>query len=487
MILLIIIFLLFQVLTAFVEEFCPEKREALAGISLSRQSVTRRIETLSQDIEQSVKSRASNFVYFSIALDESTDNSDTAQLAIMVRGVDEDFNVTEDLLTLGNLHSTTTGRDVFDELFCHLQDFNLPLERLSGVCTDGAPAMAGTQNGLVGLLLKSRVWDMPPYIYHCIVHQENLAAQTLKMNHVMNLVVSTVNFIRSRALNHRQFQEMLLEINSEFTDVTYYCKVRWLSSAKTLRRFYNLLNEINTFMRSKGREHDEFTDKQWINDLAFLADVTEHMSSLNLQLQGKNQHIGILWQHVSAFRNKLLLWKQQFNEGTCPHFKTLEGRIKTDHPVDLTQYAEVLSGLHEEFVRRFHQFDDTEVLIKIFHDPFNINPQRAPVDLQLELVELSCDERMKQHHNNHELIAFYHDFLPKNTYPAIYKHALRMVSLFGSTYLCEQFFSKMKYTKNKYRTVMTDTHLMQQLRLATSSTKPDIDRIVKNSQYQVSH
>ena len=34
---------------------------------------------------------------------------------------------------------------------------------------------------------------------------------------------------------------------------------------------------------------------------------------------------------------------------------------------------------------------------------------------------------------------------------------------------------------------MTDTHLMQQLRLTTSSTKPDIDRIVKNNQYQILH
>ena len=49
MILLIKIFLLFQVHTAFVKKFCPEKREALARISLSRQTITRRIETLSQD------------------------------------------------------------------------------------------------------------------------------------------------------------------------------------------------------------------------------------------------------------------------------------------------------------------------------------------------------------------------------------------------------------------------------------------------------
>ena len=71
-----------------------------------------------------MKSQASDFVYFSIALDESTDNSDTAQLAIMVRGVDQHFNVTEDLLTLGSLH--------------------------------------GTQNGLIRLLLKSQVWGLLP-------------------------------------------------------------------------------------------------------------------------------------------------------------------------------------------------------------------------------------------------------------------------------------------------------------------------------------
>ena len=329
------------------------------------------------------------------------------------------------------------------------------------MCTDGAPAMAGTQNGLIGLLLKSQVWGLPPYVYHCIIHQENLAAQTLKMDHVMSLVVSTVNFIRSRALNHRQFQEMLREINSEFTDVTYYCKVRWLSSAKTLRRFLNLLTEIDSFMRSKGKEREEFSDQQWINDLAFLCDITEHMSALNLQLQGKDQHIGILWQRVSAFRSKLQLLKTQLSEGSCPHLKTLEGRMDAGIHVDLSQYAEILSGLLQEFQRRFQQFDETKILINIFCDPFNMDPQNAPVNLQLELVELSCDVRSKQHYNNHELTDFYRNYLPKDTYPEIYNHALRMVSLFGSTYLYEQFFSEMKYTKNKYRTVMTDAHLMQ--------------------------
>ena len=68
MILLIIIILLDQELTAFVAEFCPGKREAFAAISSSQQTVIHHLETLSRDIEQSARSHASNLVFYSIAL-----------------------------------------------------------------------------------------------------------------------------------------------------------------------------------------------------------------------------------------------------------------------------------------------------------------------------------------------------------------------------------------------------------------------------------
>ncbi|GBP09324.1 General transcription factor II-I repeat domain-containing protein 2A [Eumeta japonica] len=56
------------------------------------------------------------FESFSIALDESTDLSDTAQLAIFIRGVDKEFTVTEELLALQPLKGTTTGEDIFNEV-----------------------------------------------------------------------------------------------------------------------------------------------------------------------------------------------------------------------------------------------------------------------------------------------------------------------------------------------------------------------------------
>ena len=125
---------------------------------------------------------------------------------------------------MSSLHGTAAGRDIFNNLLKEL-------EKLSGICTDGAPAMTGEHTVLIGLLLKSRVWVVPPIAYHCVVHKESLGAQHLKMGHVMDLVVPTVNYIRARALSHRQFKEKLKEIEAEFQEMAYYCKIRWLSSA----------------------------------------------------------------------------------------------------------------------------------------------------------------------------------------------------------------------------------------------------------------
>ena len=57
--------------------------------------------------------------------------------------------------------------------------------------------------------------------YHYIVHQENLSAKSLKIESVIKVVMKTVNFIRSRGLNHRQFQELLNDLDSEFGDFIY--------------------------------------------------------------------------------------------------------------------------------------------------------------------------------------------------------------------------------------------------------------------------
>ena len=105
----------------------------------------------------------------------------------------------------------------------------------------------------------------------------------------MKNVVSCVNFIRSRGLNHRQLKSFLQALNFDHPEVNYFCAVRWLSRAATLKRFWDLKEPIQTFMESKGPDISFFKDDAWLNDFAFLTDITHHLSELNVKLQGKDQ------------------------------------------------------------------------------------------------------------------------------------------------------------------------------------------------------
>ena len=76
-----------------------------------------------------------------------------------------------------------------------------------------------------------------------------------------------------------------------------------------LQRFYDLRNEIVTFLKQKnaGFGIDELCDPDWLTDIAFLTDFTSHINKLNLQLQGKGQFINQMYDHIAAFVNKLRL------------------------------------------------------------------------------------------------------------------------------------------------------------------------------------
>ena len=67
------------------------------------------------------------------------------------------------------------------------------------------------------------------YLMHFIIHQN-----------VIDVVAKTVNFIRARALNHRQFVTLLEEHENEHSDIGYHTAVRWLSLGKVLKRVWDL-------------------------------------------------------------------------------------------------------------------------------------------------------------------------------------------------------------------------------------------------------
>ena len=199
---------------------------------------------------------------------------------------------------------------------------NLPIAKLTAIITDGAPAMIGSVNGLVGLCKADQTFP-EFWNFHCIIHREQLVSKSSKLDNIMRTVMEIVNYIRTHALNHRQFKNLIAELNQGLPgDLPLHCTVRWLSKSQVLSRLFQFL-AVKLFMEEKNPNYPELSDLKWIMYLAFLVDMLCHLNRLSLNLQGKLKILPDLVQSVSAFVNKLKLFKAHIQRGDLTHFPTL--------------------------------------------------------------------------------------------------------------------------------------------------------------------
>ena len=105
--------------------------------------------------------------------------------------MDENFDFHEELLAIHPLTGGTKGSNIYEALNSVVSELG-GFEKCSCIVTDGAKAMVGSQNGLVGLLRKNEINCVA---LHCIIHQKALCGKVLKMMNVMQSVIKTVNLI----------------------------------------------------------------------------------------------------------------------------------------------------------------------------------------------------------------------------------------------------------------------------------------------------
>ena len=146
---------------------------------------------------------------------------------------------------------------------------------------------------------------------------------------------------------------------------------------------------------------------------------------------------------------------------------------------NINKYVDLIGLLIKNFESKFQDFKESEIDFKIFATPFSMDINILPEKLQLECIDLQADLQLKEKFFNLPLLTFYKFHLPKEKFPELYKHALFITSLFGSTYVCEQFFSRMKLTKSKLQTRIDDENLESTVRIACTSMEPDIEKLVQ--------
>ncbi|KAJ4932726.1 hypothetical protein JOQ06_011141 [Pogonophryne albipinna] len=319
-----------------------------------------------------------------------------------------DFTVKEAFLALIPLKERTRGEDVYKAFKDYVREYKIPIHKIVSFTTDGAPAMLSVRSGFVALCRKDP--DFPPFVnYHCVIHQQALAAKAIDMSHVMNDVVKILNSIRAKALQHRLFKSLLDELDSVYGDLILHADVRWLSRGKVLQRFLDLLPEIISFLKSRNEEYEQLSDDTWLLDLGFLTDLTAKFNDLNRELQGKDRELGHMISAVEAFKVKLSLWTTQLRHARLTHFPNLEkvSQNLTDktafHP---EQFCAHLNKLTSEFGARFVELQDMGQVVGFVSNPFlSVDIEQLSAKMQVFTLPMGVDMEISEMQSDIELKA----------------------------------------------------------------------------------
>ncbi|XP_076062498.1 protein FAM200C-like [Oratosquilla oratoria] len=412
----------------------------LSQISLSNDTVKKRIDELSQDIKVQTLDQVRASPVFAIQCDETTDVAQCSQLLMYARFVSGN-NIKEEIMFCHPMESFTTAEAIFDVISDFFQENQLSWESLVGVCTDGAPAMRGLRSGFV-----TKVKERNPSVMstHCILHQEALASRTLpvEMMDVLNVAIKIVNFVKAGALNSRLFKLLCKDMESEHEALLFHTNVRWLSKGNMLGRLYELREEVEIFLDSQQKVdlYDKFQSEGFHATLAYLVDIFEALNAVNLKLQGKNINILVHHDTIRTFMAKLDLWKCRVLQGNVASFRNLDTALADN---------------------------DKREAWKFTRNPFQCEVADVAEEVQEEFLELKFDSTAKEDFKDMDLETFWVKYL--HVYPLTSHQALRILTMFGSTYMCETVFSTLVSIKTKYRNRL---NVEGDLRCALSSIRP---------------
>ncbi|XP_060029515.1 general transcription factor II-I repeat domain-containing protein 2A-like isoform X3 [Erinaceus europaeus] len=425
---------------------CPQHLRALAREAPAMET-TRPTDDSAGPPWQKLREKLRAFVAYSLAIDEITDINNTAQLALFIRGVDTDLEASEELLDTVPITGARSAQ-VFSRVERSLHKFSIDWAKLVSVASTGTPAMVGAGDGLVPRL-QARAGPGVRSL-RCVLRPEALGVEALKMGHVMSVVRSAVACIRLRGSNCGPFSALLGELDAQYGSLLRQAELRWLGRGLVLRCFLDSLEDIDAFLAARGRPLEQLRDPAWVRDLAFLADVTVHLNGLHLSLLGPAQLVTQLRDILGAFEAKLAAWEDHLARDHLAYFPSLRAASHGGRYGPC--YVPRLAALRAELRRRLGDFQLCESELRLFSAPFSVQADGAPEALRAELTELQRDLGLQARYQEAAGGPDFYRHLAGARFPLLRSHCARVLSMFGSTHICEQLFSIMKLSKAKVGT-----------------------------------
>ncbi|XP_072378006.1 zinc finger BED domain-containing protein 5-like [Diabrotica undecimpunctata] len=192
-----------------------------------------------------------------------------------------------------------------------------------------------------------------------------------------------------------------------------------------------------------------------------------------------------------GFIKKISLWQRRLhsskpNFSSFPKLNDLLDDIQTLPLHLVSDLKDVISRYLEELknqIRKYFPDVSSENWgFKLTRDPFHIEVDILPVNLQEQEIDLKCDSQARADFANKDLEEFWLTHFP--VYPEVALVSAKLLVQFSSTYLCESGISPLTYIKSKYRSRLD---VESDLRCALTQFQPNIEKLVKNRQCQPSH
>jgi len=107
-------------------------------------------------------------------------------------------------------------------------------------------------------------------------------------------------------------------------------------------------------------------------------------------------------------------------------------------------------------------------------------------EMQLKVIKIQNNAELYSVMHEKGLLEFY-ESLDRDRYPTVVPNARKLVSVFDSSYICEQAFSILNLNKSKQRSKLTDKHLHSLLSVGCPQFHPNIDQLAKKIKCNISH